>query len=179
MVETAVADVVAGTVATDDPLAALGKMSLAFEELAFESAAAARADGAACCLGFLSLLQLLCSHLGSIQLDAFALPELDGSVNRQDGLLECCNKLVGCQTVGSGVVEGVEPLLRGFAHPVESGSFHQLFCLLSQDAAHLLMSELHAKTELAEVLEQGVVEAGTLTLLVLCVGRGGDRGRVD
>ena len=154
-------------------------MGLALQELALESTAAAWADRAACSLGFLSLLQFLGSYFGTIDLFALTLPESKGSVDGQDGLLECSNKFVGSQTVGGRVVVGVEPLLCGLAHPVEGGGLHQLFSLFPQHAAHLLVSELHAETELAEVLEQRVVEAGTLSLLVLGVGRRGDGSRVD
>ena len=179
VVETAVADVVGGTVAADDPLTALGQMSLAFKEFALQRASAAGADGTACSLGILGFLQLLSSHFGTIELNALTLPELDGSIDGQNGLLESCHKFIGGLAVSGRVFVGVEPFLSGLAHPVESGGLDQFLGLLAQDATHLLVAKLHTKTELAEVLEQGVVEAGTLALLVLRIRCGGNGSGVD
>ena len=44
---------------------------------------------------------------------------------------------------------------------------------------HLLVGQLHAEAELAEVLEEGVGPSRTAAHIVLCVGRGGDGARVD
>ena len=57
-------------------------MGFAFQKLALQSATAARANGAACSFGLFSFFQFLCGYLGSVELDALALPELDGSVDR-------------------------------------------------------------------------------------------------
>ena len=139
MVETAVTDVVRGTVATDDPLAALDEV-----------------------LG--QALQLLA--YGAIGL-------LDAAIDHDLKLRSQLLRLIGIEHV-------VDPCLHqlfGFSRSVFV--LDSLLEELNYALTHLLVGQLHAEAELAEVLEEGVGPSRTAAHVVLRVGRGGDGAGVD
>ena len=88
--------------------------------------------------------------------------------------------LVSHFTSDGGVVLVVNPTLSEFFHFCARAFAHEDFAKQRLDAGtHLLVCHHHAQTELTEVFEEGVCPSGTLTLLVLAVGRGRNGTGID
>ena len=139
MVKTTVADVVACTVATDNPLTALHKVMV--KRLEF------LADRTAC---------LVCAFLDKLAQLGSNLLRLVGIVLIGNPFLSKCLEFLGTTFV-------CRCLCKQLCHTL----------------LHLLVAESHTETKLAEVLEQGVVEAWALTLLVLRIRSGRNRCGID